>query len=66
MVRRIVRRSHSNMGEGIFKGRISTKGQLVIPKPLRTAYRLKEGGSVIMVPERHGVLVKPATYSAGS
>ena len=51
------------MKEEIFRARLSTKGQLVIPKPLRNAYRLREGENLVLVPAEAGVLVKPATES---
>ena len=41
-----------------FRVKVSSKGQVAIPKPLRDAYGIKEGGEVLMVPVRDGVLVR--------
>jgi len=44
--------------EGLFKVKLSTKGQLVIPKNVRDAYGLKEGDSVLLIPREEGLLIK--------
>ena len=41
-----------------FRVKVSSKGQVVIPKPLRDAYDIKEGSEVLMVPVRDGILVR--------
>jgi len=44
--------------EELFKVKMSTKGQLVIPKNIRDAYGLKEGDSVLLIPHKEGLLIK--------
>ncbi|MFQ5711436.1 MAG: AbrB/MazE/SpoVT family DNA-binding domain-containing protein [Candidatus Geothermarchaeales archaeon] len=44
--------------EKLFKVKMSTKGQLVIPKNLRDAYGLREGDSVLLIPRGEGLLIK--------
>lgn len=44
----------------MFRAKVSSKGQLVIPKPLREAFQLREGGEVLLVPTEEGLLVKQA------
>ena len=44
--------------EELFKVKMSTKGQLVIPKSIRDAYGLKEGDSVLLIPREEGLLIK--------
>ena len=46
------------VAEELFKVKISTKGQLVIPKTIRDAYGLKEGDSVLLIPREEGLLIK--------
>ena len=41
-----------------FRVKVSSKGQVVIPKPLRDAYGIHEGGEVLMIPVEEGILVK--------
>jgi len=41
-----------------FRVKVSSKGQVVIPKPLRDAYGIREGGEVLMVPVKGGILVR--------
>jgi len=41
-----------------FRVKVSSKGQVVIPKPLREAYGIKEGREVLMIPVENGILVK--------
>lgn len=47
------------MQEGLFKAKMSVKGQLVIPKNFRHAYGFREGDDVILVPRREGLLIRP-------
>ena len=42
----------------LFRVKVSAKGQVVIPKPLRKAYGLKEGTQILFVPLKEGVLIK--------
>ncbi len=44
--------------EQLFKVRLSTKGQLVIPKHIREALNLKEGDELLLVPTEGGILMK--------
>lgn len=44
--------------ERLFKVKLSTKGQLVIPKNIRDAYSLQEGDEVLLIPRSEGLLVK--------
>ncbi len=46
--------------EGLFKVKVSSKGQVVIPKPIREAYGIKEGDEILIVPLEEGVLMKKA------
>jgi len=41
-----------------FRVKVSSKGQVVIPKPLRDAYNIKEGSDVFMIPVKNGILIK--------
>jgi len=45
--------------EGLFKAKMSVKGQLVIPKNFRHAYGFREGDDVILVPRQEGLLIRP-------
>lgn len=38
--------------------KVGPKGQVIIPKPLREAYRIKEGGFVVAEPKEEGVLLR--------
>ena len=44
--------------ERLFKVKISSKGQVVIPKPIRDAYNFKEGDEVLMIPLEDGILMR--------
>jgi len=44
--------------EQLFRVRVSSKGQIVIPKPLREVYHINEGDEVLMLPLEEGVLIK--------
>ncbi len=39
--------------------KITSKGQIVIPKPVRDAYGLKEGMRIYLVATETGILLKP-------
>ena len=40
------------------KGKVSTKGQVTIPKDFREAYNIKPGDDVFMIKDRDGILIK--------
>jgi AbrB family looped-hinge helix DNA binding protein len=42
----------------MFEVKITSKGQMVIPKPLREKYHLKEGTRVKIIATRDGMLIK--------
>lgn len=46
--------------EGIFKVKVSSKGQVVIPKPLREFYFINEGDELVAIPLKEGILIKKA------
>jgi len=41
--------------------KLSSKGQVIIPKPLRTAHHWKAGQELIVIDVGDGVLLKPKT-----
>ncbi len=41
-----------------YQSKITSKGQVTIPKDLRDRFGLKEGEEVLMVPENEGILLK--------
>ncbi len=45
------------MGE-VYKARVTSKGQLTLPKDLRETYHVKEGEVVTLVPVKEGILLK--------
>lgn len=42
----------------IFEAKISSKGQMVIPKPLRERYNLRRGSRVKIIATGEGMLIK--------
>ncbi|MFB0562041.1 MAG: AbrB/MazE/SpoVT family DNA-binding domain-containing protein [Candidatus Lokiarchaeia archaeon] len=50
--------------EQLFKVKVTSKGQVVIPKPLREFYRIKEGDEILMIPLEKGVLIKRGEASS--
>ncbi|MGB9660349.1 MAG: AbrB/MazE/SpoVT family DNA-binding domain-containing protein [Nitrososphaerales archaeon] len=51
--------------ERLFKVKMSSKGQLVIPKHIREALNLNEGDELLLVPTEEGILMKPPFKEAG-
>jgi len=49
-----------NLSEGVFDTRVTKKGQIVIPKPLRDRFRIRENSRVRLVATEEGVLIRPA------
>jgi AbrB family looped-hinge helix DNA binding protein len=41
--------------------KLSSKGQVIIPKPLRMAYRWETGQELVVIDTGDGVLLKPKT-----
>ena len=41
--------------------KLSSKGQVIIPKPLRTAYHWETGQELVVVDTGDGILLKPKT-----
>ncbi len=44
---------------GLFRVKVSAKGQVVIPKAIREAYHINEGSELLFIPIEDGVLIKP-------
>nr|MDO8081127.1 AbrB/MazE/SpoVT family DNA-binding domain-containing protein [Candidatus Freyarchaeota archaeon] len=42
----------------LFKVKVSSKGQIVIPKPIREVYHINEGDEILIIPLEKGVLIK--------
>ncbi|MGC8937355.1 MAG: AbrB/MazE/SpoVT family DNA-binding domain-containing protein, partial [Candidatus Methanomethylicaceae archaeon] len=40
------------------KLKVGPKGQVIIPKVLREAYGIKEGGEIVVIPEKDGLLIR--------
>ncbi|HID17773.1 TPA: AbrB/MazE/SpoVT family DNA-binding domain-containing protein [Candidatus Bathyarchaeota archaeon] len=45
--------------EKLFRVRIGSKGQVVIPKSIREAYNIGKDGEILMIPLKEGILLKP-------
>ena len=43
-----------------YKSRLTSKGQITIPKALREKFRMQEGDEVVMLPSEEGIVMKPA------
>ncbi|MFP3952312.1 MAG: AbrB/MazE/SpoVT family DNA-binding domain-containing protein [Candidatus Bathyarchaeia archaeon] len=43
----------------VFEARISSKGQMVIPKPLRERYNLRKGSRLRLIASDEGIIIKP-------
>jgi len=44
--------------ETLFKVKVSTKGQIVIPRHIREALKLNEGDELLLIPTQDGILMK--------
>jgi len=44
--------------ERLFKVKVSSKGQVVIPKHIREALNLNEGDELLLVPTKEGIIMK--------
>jgi len=51
--------------EMLFKVRVSSKGQVVIPRQVRKALNLKEGDELLLVPTEEGILMRPPSKERG-
>jgi AbrB family looped-hinge helix DNA binding protein len=49
--------SEEVLGE-VYISKVSSKGQLTLPKDLREAYHLREGEAVILIAAKEGILLK--------
>ncbi|MEM2133911.1 MAG: AbrB/MazE/SpoVT family DNA-binding domain-containing protein [Candidatus Freyarchaeota archaeon] len=49
----------------LFKVKVSSKGQIVIPKPIREFYHIKEGDEILIIPTERGVLIKRKEETTG-
>ena len=49
-----------DVSEKILEVKITSKGQMVIPKALREKYNLKKGTRAIIFETRDGILIKPS------
>jgi AbrB family looped-hinge helix DNA binding protein len=49
----------SGLLEKVFRVRVSSKGQVVIPRHVRKALNLGEGDELLLVPTEDGILMKP-------
>ena len=47
------------MSQRIFHTKVAKKGQIVIPKPLRERFRIKEDSRITLVATEEGVLIRP-------
>ncbi len=52
-------------GVQTFRVKVGSKGQVVIPKPLREAYGIEEGREILMIPVEDGILVKALPTGSG-
>jgi len=46
------------------KGRVSTKGQLIIPAEMRRRHGIESGTPVVLEDVENGILIRPITMSA--
>jgi len=55
-----------NLSERVFDTWVTKKGQIVIPKPLRDRFRIRENSRVRLVATEEGVLIRPALQEPSS
>lgn len=48
----------SELLETVFKVRVSTKGQVVIPKRIREALDINRGDELLLIPTKEGILMR--------
>lgn len=48
------------MSQRIFDAKVAKKGQIVIPKPLRERFKIKEESRVALIATEEGILIRPA------
>ena len=51
--------------ERLFRVKVSAKGQVVIPKPLREAFHFHEGETVLLTPTEGGILMRHQPEETG-
>ena len=51
--------------EVLFRVRISSKGQVVIPKHIREALSLNQGDELALIPTKQGILMKRPSKEVG-
>ena len=49
---------HDASEKRVFEVKITSKGQMVIPKPLREKYNLRQGSRVKIIATRDGIVIK--------
>lgn len=49
----------------LFEAKITAKGQMVIPKPLRERYNLREGTKAKIIAVKEGLLIKSKIGNRG-
>jgi len=49
-----------NLNRRIFDVKVAKKGQIVIPKPLRERFRIREDSRVTLVATEEGIVIRPA------
>lgn len=51
--------------ETLFRVKVSSKGQVVIPKHVRKTLDVNEGDELILIPTNEGIIMKPHTEKTG-
>jgi len=49
-----------------YESKVTSKGQITIPKELRERYNIKVGDRVVLIPEDDGILIKHRVSSLAS